>query len=196
MSIAQKCKVEGCDRHGYFDSSRNRYYLAKGMCMKHYSMLRIYGRTHNVRNMSGYSRHPLFGTWRAMISRCYNDTTISYKNYGARGIKVCDRWRRSFKNFLEDMGDKPSQKHTLDRIDNDGDYEPGNCKWSSRIHQAMNKRVSVVNKSGKTGVYYITSRRVWEAKLEMNGTVVFRKRYKHKEDAIKARINAETLYIK
>lgn len=68
---------------------------------------------------------PEFRAWQNMRERCYTETHQAYPNYGGRGIKVCDRWRGSFENFFEDMGTRPSPKHSLDRKDNNGDYEPG-----------------------------------------------------------------------
>ncbi len=79
--------------------------------------------------------------WTSMYQRCYNENHRSYKNYGGRGIKICDRWLNSFENFYADMGDKPTQKHTLDRYpDNNGNYELSNCRWATMRQQAANTR--------------------------------------------------------
>lgn len=75
-----------------------------------------------------------------MKSRCYYEQDKSYHRYGGRGIEVCERWRKSFAAFLEDMGRKPSRCHTLDRLRVDGNYEPGNCRWATQIEQQNNRR--------------------------------------------------------
>jgi hypothetical protein len=88
----------------------------------------------------GQSRTALYATWTGMILRCSNPNFKQWDDYGGRGIKVCDRWRHSFENFLADLGERPSPKHTLDRMDVDGNYEPGNCRWATRAEQVENKR--------------------------------------------------------
>lgn len=86
----------------------------------------------------GRSKTPTYRIWSGLFTRCYNEKSTVYRYYGGRGIKVCDRWK-SFESFLSDMGERP-QGLQLDRIDNDGDYSPDNCRWvSSKENNAYNK---------------------------------------------------------
>lgn len=97
--------------------------------------------THGMSNTREYT------TYRAMIKRCYNAKDPAYSSYGCRGIRVCKRWRSSFENFFSDMGERPDGK-SIDRINVNGDYEPSNCKWSTKSEQQLNRR-----KIGKTSKY-------------------------------------------
>jgi len=125
-----------------------------------------------------YTRHGMYGTpeYTAWIDMCYRcsdaDGNTDYHLYGGRGIKVCDRWRRSFLDFLADMGPRPP-KHTIDRIDNNGNYEPGNCRWATTHQQARNRRdnsrytyqgrtLCLVEWAESTGIHPQTlARRLW-----------------------------------
>lgn len=105
-------------------------------------------------------KHPLYGLWSSMLTRCYNKNSAHYNSYGGRGIKVCDRWQPGnlgFEHFVNDMGARPSKMYTLDRINNDGDYCPENCRWATITQQANNKQKSVI-------IYY-AGKRVYLKKL-------------------------------
>lgn len=82
----------------------------------------------------------MFHVWKMMRQRCSDKNNKSYKNYGGRGIKVCERWDKSFKAFIDDVGERPTAQHSIDRIDNSKGYEPGNVRWATRKEQARNKR--------------------------------------------------------
>lgn len=116
-----------------------------------------HGHTRNRSNTAEY------GVWRAVISRCEAESNINFHDYGGRGIRICNRWRESFQSFYEDMGERPSPKHEIDRIDNDGSYTCGrcddcvarrataNCRWVTRKQQSRNKRSNrLITFDGKT----------------------------------------------
>lgn len=131
---------------------RYRQYLMKCICGKekvipsqHLGRVKSCGCKHRELVSAGHRTHGLTNTteftiWQSMLSRCLNSNDANYRRYGARGITVCDSWAASFQNFLDDMGKRPSQEYSLDRIDNDGGYHPENCKWSTKKEQAINRR--------------------------------------------------------
>ena len=145
------CLVGGCDG----------MYHAKGYCKKHYRLYSRNGIPENVRDMHGLSKTPEYKVWAAMIRRCENEKSRFFYRYGGRGISVCGRWKNSFSNFISDMGRRPSNKHQIDRINNDGNYEPGNCRWATPSENVRNstntklsmkkaKKIRELNSSGMT----------------------------------------------
>lgn len=91
---------------------------------------------------------PEYNCWHSMLSRCRNPKDRAWHNYGGRGITVCERWLE-FENFYADMGPRPSPEHSIDRINNNGNYEPGNCRWATRQEQNVNRRTTHMHE-GKT----------------------------------------------
>lgn len=129
-----KCTVDGCQKKS----------TCRGFCSGHFEQYKKYGKIihQKLRTPTGRMKLPEYNSWRAMKERCYNKNNKAYKNYGGRGIKVCNRWldrTDGFTNFLSDMGGRP-EGSSLDRIDTNGDYCPENCKWSNRQQQNINRR--------------------------------------------------------
>lgn len=104
--------------------------------------------TGDARRTHGRTGTSEYHIYQSMLARCYSDKAISYPNYGARGITVCDRWRfgdgalGGFECFLRDVGERPSRKHSLDRRENDGNYEPSNVRWATKVEQHRNTRAN------------------------------------------------------
>jgi hypothetical protein len=132
--VKRECSIEGCGRP----------HVARGWCSVHYERWRNQGdplaaprRVHGHARANNGMPTPTYYSWQAMRARCYRPGNVSYHHYGGRGVKVCDRWLGpgGFERFLADMGEKPVGM-TLDRIDPDGDYEPGNVRWATWAEQA------------------------------------------------------------
>lgn len=130
---------------------KNRKYLCKCSCGHEFYAFRnnlIKGNTTRCKpcglkttsskiTRHGMSEHPMYNVYRSMINRCYDKKNSQYINYGQKGITVCDRWLASFDNFLEDMGVRPDC-YSIDRIDNNGNYEKENCRWATNKQQCRN----------------------------------------------------------
>lgn len=101
-------------------------------------------RASEMNTIHGAANEPEFDAYTAMIARCTNSAHTSYRNYGARGVRVCDAWMESFWSFIADVGSRPSSRHSLDRIDNNGHYESKNVRWATRREQMRNCRINRV----------------------------------------------------
>lgn len=174
----------------------NTKLYAKGLCSKHYQRKKIYGNAEEPyrQRFTGRSKTIDYSSYTNMIARCVSPTATGYHLYGGRGIKVCDRWLNDggFANFIEDVGPRPSAKHTIDRIDVNGNYEPGNCRWVSYADQARNKRVNPSNISKVAGVTpYQFGKGRWKATIWANYKNIHIGIFPDMESAITARKEAE-----
>lgn len=138
----KKCQVIDCQKP----------YKGGGYCGTHWMRVKRHGNPHiQTRQYHGMNRSPEHVAWKAMKQRCYYKPNKEYASYGGRGIKVCDEWVKDFQAFFDYVGEKPTPKHTLDRIDNDKNYEPGNVRWANRITQmnntSRNKNITYKNQT-------------------------------------------------
>lgn len=138
----------------------------------------------------GLSKDSIYDCWVAMKARCLNPQHPSYKDYGGRGIKICDSWLKDFGTFLNDLGPKPDKYSTLDRINNNGNYEPDNCRWISIQDQQKNRS----NNNIVPGVHYEKSRNKWHVDITRFGKKIFLGRFKDFDIAKKVRLEAEERY--
>jgi len=148
-------------------------------------------RAHEINTTHGMCGTPEYTAWQGMLKRCYNPNNTSYKNYGGRGISVHERWLR-FENFYDDIGPKPSPDHSLDRIDNDGNYEPSNIRWATRTEQNRNQRIRSDNKMGVCGVCPMNGK-YW-AYISVNHKRKHLGYFTKLKEAVAVRKEAEILY--
>lgn len=145
---------------------------ALGFCDNHYRKFQRWGdpfaRSSHIRHGDRYS--PEYMSWLHMKQRCTNPKDRAYKNYGGRGIKVCEAWLSDYRVFLQNMGRKPTPQHSIDRKDNDGDYTPDNCRWATSLEQNINQRVRKDNTSGYRGVY--ARGKKWAAYVRHSGLAI------------------------
>lgn len=130
--------------------------------------------------------------WYNIKQRCYDKNTPAYRNYGARGITMSDKWINNFPAFLAEVGERPGPEYSIDRINNDGNYEPGNVRWATRIEQARNRRLPD-SASHYPGVQPKGKR--WEATLYIKSEHIYLGRYDTLEQAIEVRQQAEIKYF-
>ncbi len=181
--IADTCSVTECKEK----------YKGLGFCSKHYQRFKKRGTIEGFAHRENHSLSdtPEYEVWTGMKKRCYNKNTGQYADYGGRGIIVCDKWRESFLAFLADVGARPSPKHSIDRINNDGNYEPENVHWATDSEQASNKRTPrhyFIKKpkttTGYRGVYPYKTH--WVAKLSFKEKLLHLGSYATPEEAAKA----------
>lgn len=137
----------------------------------------------------GASGAPEYNSWRGMIDRCYLPSGANYHLYGGRDITVCDRWRDSFSNFLEDMGSRPSPNHSIDREDGDKGYSKENCRWATASVQSSNRRPTR-SKVGVLGVYQ-NQNGTFHARIMRGGKMKLLGTFTTLFDAVAARRSAE-----
>jgi hypothetical protein len=167
----------------------NRSHYARGYCHACYEYLRKHELLElTVVTKQNRSKNPLFKVYNNMRARCLNEKAGQYNDYGGRGITICDRWLgvEGFNNFLADMGERPTG-YTLDRINNDGNYEPANCRWTTRVEQANNQRDRKDNTTGHRGIYWNKKGSKWEARRSINKIEYCLGFFDKKEDAVNAR---------
>lgn len=181
--LCKYCLEEGIERKA----------VARGMCHLHYKRWQTHGDPSvsfwkmEMHGMTGTSEH---NKWKSIKKRCFNKNSKAYKEYGGRGITMCEEWKNSFSAFYKDMGDCP-EGYSIERLDVNGNYEPNNCIWADKTTQSRNRRIQYNNKSGCPGVHWYERNQRWVVRISVKGKRIPLGCYKHYEDAVKARILGE-----
>lgn len=163
-SIPRLCGFEGCEESCH----------ARGLCKRHYQLARRRGQISNIRERHGMTDTPEHWAWENIRGRCLNSNNPGFRNYGARGITICERYYKSFTEFYKDLGPRP-ESTSLDRENNDGGYWCGkceeclangwtaNCRWATLTQQTLNQRQDGRNRSGYRGVGWDKQNKKWRA---------------------------------
>lgn len=185
-SLTKLCSIEKCEKP----------LIARGWCSTHYWRWRKYGDVNHPverREPHGMWKNKVYHVWLNIRQRTTNQKHKAYDHYGGRGIKVCKAWSRSFQVFYQDIGEKPSGNHSIDRIDNDGNYSCGRCeeciehgwpmnvRWATKAQQSINTRMFHTNTSGYRGVSFQHNRYV--ATISVNNKQVYLGRFIDQRDA-------------
>lgn len=152
-------------------------------------------RVKDVNTTHGLKNTRLYNIWGHMKSRCNDTRNDSYELYGGRGITVCDEWSNNFLAFYNwAISNGYADNLTIDRIDTNGNYEPANCRWATNKEQAINRRIKSASKSGITGVRWYEPTQKWQVRIGVDGKGVHIGYFDNKDDALKARLEAEIKY--
>lgn len=174
-----------CGNKGIIDGNSIRRGLSKSCgCLNREKLKK--------RKTHGMSRTPTYDVWAKMISRCNNPKDFDYQEWGGRGITVCAQWL-DFPKFFSDMGTKP-EKLTIDRIDNDGNYEIGNCRWATRTEQNRNQRTKKNNKTRVSGVEWSRKNHKYRVRISANNKRYHIGSFATLQEAKTARLSAEQKY--
>ena len=187
------CSIPNCTNRGKINKNGAEVFTL-GFCNLHYQRYKKYGDALTIKIVRGEDRlkHPLYGVYNCIHDRCYNEKCKNYKNYGGRGIKMSDEFlgNTGFNNFCDCMGERPSKNHSVDRIDNNGDYKRENIKWSNYFEQSKNKR----SNNEFVGVSWCKKSNKWWAQICINKRRIYLGNFIEYSDACAARRAAEIKY--
>ncbi|MGX0147432.1 AP2 domain-containing protein [Staphylococcus hominis] len=176
-----KCKCNNCGNEKIMvgTSVKNGYSKSCGCLIKQ-----------NQKRKHGMTGTPIYRKWKNIKGRCFNPNTSNYKWYGGRGITMCQKWKDDFSEFYKDVGNIPFEGAELDRIDNNGDYEPNNVRWVDHRTNSNNRR-KYHNKTGYTGVTYKPNSDKYQAQLYKNKKFIYLGLFDTPEEAYKAYLKAK-----